>query len=240
MQTPPSHPSPPPPNPPPPAGPPPPSPAGSFIADQFKTRFCCGFISDYPAAKVSRRCDKLLSSQQLALVAPPDLVTELVMASTLRKERKEVAAEVLSRVPAVAAGAEEVEDDVFHFKTPCCNVVWMGDACMAMLCEQCDRRFCQLCSRVMEEKGMTHAQAHAHVLQCTLQSFNMSFVFPYEFDDNVLAPATVHAVMKANYTRQYPLLHYGEERLVHPNLVPRGGDLLVDAYPTPSSPTSGP
>ena len=140
--------------------------ADNFLGDQQTKRMCCGFLTSWPGNKLSRRCDKLYCREQMANVLPPEQVLEVATQSVLRKERAEVASESLSRRDDVPMTKSDQEDDIFTFKTPCCNIAWEADACMAVQCPGCERRFCQLCSRRME-KGMTSLQAHDHVRQCT-------------------------------------------------------------------------
>jgi hypothetical protein len=155
----------------------------------------------------------------MAAVFPPEKVLEISTAMTLRKERAQVASEALSRRDDTNVTRSDREDDIFTFKTPCCNIAWEADACMAVQCPGCERRFCQLCSRRME-KGMTSLQAHDHVRQCTFETFNRAFVFPYEIDKKILPKKAVHLAMKANYSKLYQLQNFGEERLQHWNLAP--------------------
>jgi len=197
--------------------------AEHFINDKQEKRLCCGFLTSWPGNKLSRRCNKLYCPQQMSIVLPAETVTEVVTQSVLRKERAEVASETLSRRDDAPITKSDKEDDMFTFKTPCCNIAWEADACMAVRCPGCERRFCQLCSRRME-MGMTSLQAHDHVRQCTLETFNRAFVFPYEIEKKILPKRAVHLAMKANYSKMYQLQNFGEERLQHWNLAPAAGE----------------
>jgi hypothetical protein len=197
--------------------------ADNYLGDQQTKRMCCGFLTAWPGNKVSRRCDRLFCPSQMANVFSSEKLSQVEIASTLRKERALVASETLSRRDDVGASQSDQQDDMFTFKTPCCNIAWEADACMAVRCPGCERRFCQLCSRRMEI-GMTSLQAHDHVRQCTFDTFNRAFVFPYEIDKKILPKKAVHLVMKANYSKMYQLQNFGEERLQHWNLATEDGN----------------
>ena len=190
--------------------------AENFLLDQQKNRMCCGYITSWPGGRHSKPCNKLYSNQQMGSVLPPETVLKIETQSVLRHERAIVATRS-SQIGTPSAAQAERDDEIFIFKTPCCNRAWMADACMAVNCESCNRWSCQLCSRRMEH-GMSRQHAHDHVRQCTHQFFRRSFLYPTEIDECLLPCATVHAVMKSNNIKMFQLRSFGAERLSHPNM----------------------
>jgi hypothetical protein len=190
--------------------------AENFLLDQQKNRMCCGYITSWPGGRHSKPCNKLYSNQQMGSVLPPETVLKIETQSVLRHERAIVATRS-SQIGTPSAAQAERDDEIFIFKTPCCNRAWMADACMAVNCESCNRWSCQLCSRRMEH-GMSRQHAHDHVRLCTYQFFRRSFLYPTEIDECLLPCATVHAVMKSNNIKMFQLRSFGAERLSHPNM----------------------
>ena len=98
--------------------------ADHFLSDQQETRLCCGRLTAWPGGKHSRRCNKRFPWRQMACVLPPAKVLAIETQSVLRRERADIAREALSRIAAPGASQTDRDDDIFIFKTPCCNLAW--------------------------------------------------------------------------------------------------------------------